>query len=181
MLVSGMVMHRVEGVDPHQDTLNKIAALGPVHGDVLDTATGLGYTAIQAARTARRVVTVEIDPASIEIARQNPWSQDLFGDACIELIIGHVWDVVEEMNDTMFSAIIHDPPTFSLAGDLYSGDFYREMYRVLKRNGRLFHYLGDPDSKSVQQVQRGVMRRLAEAGFARVERKPRAFGVVAYK
>jgi predicted methyltransferase len=77
--------------------------------------------------------------------------------------------------------IIHDPPMFSLAGDLYSLGFYRQAFRVLKNNGRMFHYAGDPQSKSGARVTAGVMRRLQEAGFRRVVRAPRAFGVVAYK
>ncbi len=181
MLVSGMVMHRIEGIDPHQDTLNKIRAASPVVGRVLDTATGLGYTAIEAAKTAEHVDTVEIDPASLEIARKNPWSQDLFDNPKITQHIDHVWDFVEEMDGETFSLVIHDPPTFKFAGELYSGEFYQELYRVLRRKGRLFHYIGDPESKTVQRVQRGVMKRLQEAGFGRVVRKPHAFGVVAYK
>ncbi len=180
MLVAGMVMHRIEGIDPHRDTLNKIGAIAPVVGWVLDTATGLGYTAIEAARTAEHVVTVEIDPASLEIARLNPWSQPLFDHSKIEQIVGDVWDVVEGAEDATFSRVIHDPPTFSLAGDLYSADFYAELHRVLRRRGRLFHYVGDPASKSVQRVQHGVIERLKKAGFSRVVAAPRAFGVVAY-
>ncbi len=52
MLVSGITMHRIVDCDPHQDTLNKIKAAGKIYGDVLDTTMGLGYTAIQAAKTA---------------------------------------------------------------------------------------------------------------------------------
>jgi predicted methyltransferase len=181
MLVSGLTMHRIVGTDPYTDTLNKIAAARPVVGEVLDTATGLGYTAIEAAKTAQRVITVELDPTSIEIARQNPWSQALFDNPSIEQVIGHAWDVAEDAADETFSCIIHDPPAFSLAGDLYAGDFYAELYRILKRGGRLFHYIGDPDSRTVQRTQRGVMRRLQEAGFSRVVNKARAFGVTAYK
>ncbi len=70
---------------------------------------------------------------------------------------------------------------FSLAGDLYSGEFYRDLYRLLKRRGRLFHYIGDLESRSGRNVVKGVVRRLGEAGFARIVRKPGAFGVVAYK
>ncbi len=92
-----------------------------------------------------------------------------------------MWDVVEDTPDETFSTIIHDPPAFSMGGDLYSGDFYAELYRVLRRRGRLFHYIGDPSSKTVARTQRGVIRRLKEAGFSRVANKPRAFGVTAVK
>ena len=67
----------------------------------------------------------------------------------------------------------------ALGGELYSGAFYRELRRVLSRNGRLFHYIGDPDSAYGRNTTRGVMRRLQEAGFTRITRRPEAFGVVA--
>src|SRR5262245_18816196 len=69
MLVAGFPMHRIKGIDPYEDTRRKIAAVAPLTGDVLDTATGLGYTAIEAANTASRVVTIELDPAGLEVAR----------------------------------------------------------------------------------------------------------------
>jgi uncharacterized protein len=181
MLVSGIPMHRIKDVDPEQDTKNKIKTIAPVTGRVLDTATGLGYTAIMAAQKAEQVVTIELDPTVLEIARLNPWSQELFSRPNIEQRLGDASDVIETLADDSFSRIIHDPPTFSLAGQLYSLIFYRELRRVLKRKGRLFHYVGDPRSKSGSAITRGVVRRLGEAGFERVVAKPRAFGVVAYK
>ncbi|NDJ54236.1 MAG: methyltransferase [Chloroflexi bacterium] len=179
-LVSGTPMHRIKNTDPLRDTLAKIKAARPT-GQVLDTATGLGYTAIEAAKLAEQVTTVELDPAALEICRLNPWSQDLFDNPKISLLVGDVFDVVEEADSSRFSTIIHDPPVFSLAGDLYSTDFYRELYRVLTHRGRLFHYIGDPDSKSGQGVTRGVIKRLGEAGFERIKRRPEAFGVLAFK
>src|SRR5258708_28232833 len=59
MLIAGFVMHRIKDIDPHEDTLRKIAAIAPVVGRVLDTATGLGYTAIEAPKTAEQVFTSE--------------------------------------------------------------------------------------------------------------------------
>jgi hypothetical protein len=85
------------------------------------------------------------------------------------------------LQDGSFSRIIHDPPWFSLAGELYSGEFYRHLNRVLGRKGRLFHYIGDLSSRSGRNVVKGVTRRLQESGFSRVVRKPGAFGVVAFK
>ena len=37
------------------------------------------------------------------------------------------------------------------------------------------------ETRSGRNVTRGVMRRLREAGFSRIVRRPRAFGVVAFK
>jgi len=181
MLISGIPMHRIKDTNPHQDTLNKIKAIAPVKGDVLDTTTGLGYTAIEAAKTARLVITIEIDPIAQEIARLNPWSRALFNNPKITQVIGDAFDEIEQFDAESFSTILHDPPMFSLAGDLYSLAFYQQAFRVLKPNGRIFHYIGDPQSKSGARVTAGVIRRLQEAGFKRVIRAPRAFGVVAHK
>jgi predicted methyltransferase len=181
MLIAGFTMHRIVDIDPMQDTLKKIATIAPIVGSVLDTATGLGYTAIEAAKTAEQVITIELDPGAQEIARLNPWSRDLFNNPKIRQVMGDAFEVVATFDDNSFERIIHDPPVFSLAGELYSGIFYRQLYRVLKRGGRLFHYIGNLESKSSGMVTKGALKRLQEAGFTRVVRKPEAFGVVAYK
>lgn len=180
MLISGLPMHRIKGTDPYRDTQEKIRAARPA-GRVLDTAMGLGYTAIQAAALADSVLTIELDPTVEEICRLNPWSRALFDNPKIERRIGDAFDVVETLERGQFNRVIHDPPMFSLAGHLYAQDFYAELYRVLTDRGRLFHYIGDLKSKSGAGVARGVRQRLVAAGFQRVEDRPRAFGVVAYK
>jgi predicted methyltransferase len=181
MLIAGFVMHRIKEIDPWQHAQRMIAALAPVSGFVLDTATGLGYTAILAAREASGVTTIELDPGVQAIAQLNPWSQELFANPKITQVMGDAYEVVPTFADESFSRIMHDPPTFKLAGELYSGAFYRELYRILKRGGRLFHYIGDPNSKASSSVTRGVVRRLQEVGFSRVVRRAEAYGVLAYK
>jgi predicted methyltransferase len=181
LLVSGIPMHRVKGTDPHRDTLSKIRTVAPVTGRVLDTCTGLGYTAIEAAKTADQVVTIELDPAVLEVARLNPWSRALFEHPRIEQVVGDSFEAIQDLEDESFSRIVHDPPMFSLAGELYSGAFYRHLYRVMRPRGRLFHYVGDLNSRSGRNVVKGVARRLQESGFTRIVRRPEAFGVVAYR
>lgn len=179
MLISGIPMHRVQDTDPHADTLAKIRAAGPLTGDVLDTCTGLGYTALEAARTARRVITLELDPTVYTIIRQNPWSARFFDAPNIRTRTGDSAELIGEFAGASFDVIIHDPPMFNLAGELYGLDFYRECRRVLRARGRLFHYIGNPESKSGATVTRGVVRRLQEAGFRRITPHPEAFGVTA--
>src|SRR5205823_5246081 len=140
----------IVGIDPSEDTRRKIAAAGPPRGRVLDTCTGLGYTAIAAARTADNVVTVELDPTALEIARLNPWSRGLFDNPRITQVLGDSGERVGEFPDGSFSLVMHDPPTFSLAGDLYAGAFYRQLFRVLAPGGRLFHYIGQVEGKKSQ-------------------------------
>ena len=181
MLLSGIPMHRIKGIDPHEDTLRKMRTIAPITGRVLDTATGLGYTAIEAARTAAEVVTFELDPTVLEVARRNPWSQELFSNPKIRQIIGDSFEELPKLPGESFSRIFHDPPTFKLAGDLYSGAFYQQLFRVLRRSGRLYHYIGDLESTSGRVVAKGVVKRLQEAGFSQVIRRPEAFGLVASK
>ena len=181
MLVAGFPMHRIKGTDPYQDTLSKIKAIAPIKGTVLDTTMGLGYTAVQAAKTAVHVTTIELDPTVVDICRYNPWSQGLFNLTNLTRLIGSAYDHVATFATDQFTIIIHDPPTFRLAGDLYSADFYRQLHRILKPKGRLFHYIGDPQSKLGSRVTKGVVQRLKEAGFRRVVPRPRAYGVTAYK
>lgn len=181
MLISGLPMHRIKDTDPRRDTLAKIKTVSPLGGNVLDTAMGLGYTAIEAARTADAVTTIELDPTVVEVCRLNPWSRDLFENPRISRHIGDAFDVIETLPDAAFQRVIHDPPMFSLAGHLYGEDFYRELHRVLSSRGRLFHYIGDLQSRSGAGVARGVRQRLVAAGFKRVADRPRAFGLVAYK
>lgn len=180
MLLSGTPMHRIKDTNPVDDTRSKIKAMQPV-GFVLDTSTGLGYTAIQSAQTAQHVITIELDPVVIELCKLNPWSSMLFDHPRISLIIGDSYELVQSFPDQTFTRVLHDPPTFSLAGDLYSGLFYAQVYRILKPNGRLFHYIGDLESHSGRRVSKGVMKRLSTVGFRRIISRPEAFGIIAYK
>jgi hypothetical protein len=181
MLISGTLMHRIKDTDPRSAASAMVAAIAPIRGAILDTATGLGYTAIEEAKTADSVVTIELDPAAQNMARANPWSRALFDNAKITQKIGDSSEVIREFGDAAFSCILHDPPVLSMAGDLYSGEFYRQAFRVLKPKGRMFHYIGDPHSPSGALVTKGVIRRLGEAGFTNVVPRPEAFGVVALK
>lgn len=173
-------MHRIKNTDPMQDTRAKIRAADP-RGALLDTSMGLGYTAIELAKRAQRVITLELDPAVVEVAGRNPWSRELFTRPNLERRLGDSIELIDDFDDELFDRILHDPPTLALAGDLYSGAYYRELYRLLKRGGRLFHYIGDLASPSGQRTSRGVIERLGAAGFRNVTKRPEAFGVIGFK
>lgn len=115
-VVAGFPMHRIQDIDPLDDTRRKLEAAGPLRGEVLDTATGLGYTAIHAARSAASVVTLEVDPAAIDLARSNPWSEELFSDPKVSQRIGDAAELVARLGTGRFSAVIHDPPRSSWPG-----------------------------------------------------------------
>ena len=181
MLISGFLMHRIKGTDPFQDTQEKIKAIKPIFGRTLDTATGLGYTAIEASKTANHVTTIEVDPAAQEIASQNPWSKELFNNDKIKQLIGDSFHIIKEFEDSSFSCVMHDPPAFNLAGQLYSLEFYNQLFRVMDKKGKLFHYIGNPKSPSGSKHTRGVIDRLRKAGFSKIVKRPSAFGLLVYK
>lgn len=181
-LVSGMLMHRIKNTNPIEHIKSMVQTIQPLENtQVLDTATGLGYAAIIIAKQAKSVITVEVDPAAMKIARLNPWSKELFQNSNITQIIGDVLEEIKQFKDGEFDRIIHDPPTFKIAGELYSREFYGELFRVLKKGGKLFHYIGDPDSKHGNFVTGGAIKRLKEVGFYKVDKIPEAFGVLCVK
>ena len=180
-LIAGFPMHRFgKGVDPRDDTNRKMRALGRLrHGHkVLDICTGLGYTAICASAGGADVTTIELDAAMQRMCRLNPWSAPLFGGDITQLI-GDATELVAEFSDNSFDRIIHDPPTFALAGNLYSREFYTQLNRILTANGKLYHYVGDPDSRAAGKHFQGILRRLQEAGFEGAATDYDAHGVVA--
>lgn len=181
--ISGILMHRIKDTDPRADAASKIAAIAPVRGRVLETCCGLGYSAIHAAETSESVTVFEIDPNVVDMARLNPYSSPLFDEGSgIELRNENVAEAITGLPDAAFDFIIHDPPTLAVAGDLYGDAFYRQLFRVLRPRGRLFHYTGDPGSRTRGQDLPGRVRdRLSAIGFQRVRREPDALGVSARK
>lgn len=181
LLIAGFTMHRFRDTSPTAGAALMVRALSPVRGRLLDTATGLGYAAIEAAKYAQQVVTVELEPMARLMARANPWSDELFDNPKIDTRMGDSAELIRTLETGSFSAVLHDPPAVNLAGELYAEAFYAEVWRVLGRGGRFFHYIGDPNSASGARTTKGVVRRLQSAGFGRVAQKTEAFGVLAVK
>ncbi|HLC50117.1 MAG TPA: SAM-dependent methyltransferase [Candidatus Nanoarchaeia archaeon] len=178
--ISGIRMHVTKSMTPMQDTEKKIESIMPVNGFVLDTCMGLGYTAILASKTAEFVFTCEKDANIIEVAMHNPWSKELFNNKKISVINTSVFEQIKIFKSGMFDTVIHDPPRLTLATELYSLDFYKEVFRVLKNNGKLYHYTGNPGGKNRNvDLAANVMLRLRKAGFSNIKRAH--FGVVAVK
>ena len=169
--ISGIRMHVTKDMTPMQDTNRKIESIAPIHGYILDTCMGLGYTAIAASKSADFVITCERDENVLEIAKYNPWSKELFYNKKISILKTNILDEIKVFKSSMFDFIIHDPPRLSLASELYSLDFYKQIFRVLKNNGRLYHYTGNPGSKNRKiNLVGNVSKRLKQAGFKNVEK-----------
>ena len=177
--IDGVRMHRTSGTSPDQDTGTKLDVLELDGGRALDTCMGLGYTAIESARRgAELVVTVELEPQVVRIALMNPWSAPLFTDEAIHKVIGDTYTVASILPESFFDYVIHDPPRHDHAGHLYGLDYYRRLHRLMAPGGRMFHYTGEPRSRyRGVNLQRGVSRRLREAGFSATRYHPEVMGV----
>lgn len=180
--ISGVKMHISKGTDPFASA-SEMAQQAVRQGDkVLDCCSGLGYAAIAAHRLgASSVLSIELSPEVMGLRAQSPWSKDLSLEGILQRQ-GNSFELISTMPASSFDSVIHDPPRFSLAGELYSEEFYREIYRVLRRDGRLFHYTGNPHViKKGSSFVDGVIRRLKKAGFKRVVKVEHLMGVSAQK
>lgn len=180
--ISGVKMHISKGTDPFTSA-SEMAQQAVRKGDkVLDCCSGLGYAAIAAHRLgASEVLSIELSPAVMGLRAQNPWSNDL-EQAGIVQRQGSSYELISTLPAASFDSVIHDPPRFSLAGELYSEEFYREIFRVLRRDGRLFHYTGNPHVvKKGSSFVDGVIHRLKAAGFKNVQKVEHLMGVSAQK
>lgn len=188
LVLGGFTMHRISGdANPTLDTQSKLQSVR-IHPNsrILDTCCGLGYTAIGAARLVNKdlgghVTTIEYDSASIEMCSFNPWSQQLFDNSLpIKLLEGDSCEYIAGFDDRIFDVVIHDPPARALTRtDLYGQKFYSNLKRILRPNGQLFHYIGNPASKESGKLYSGIIERLGEAGFVRITKVPNAFGLIA--
>ncbi len=181
--INGIHMHRIKDIDPWSDAYQKVRVLGVKRGErILDTCMGLGYTAIHSLRRgAGELYTFEIDENVLWIAEHNPWSRKL-GDPRVRIVKGDIVELIKKIPDEYFNKIIHDPPRYSpRTGDLYGEEFYRELYRVLRPGGRLFHYTGEPRRHGSPSIVKGVGERLRRAGFYQVRFIPSVQGYIAVK
>ncbi len=181
LINGGSVMHAVSVSKPTEEAESKVKTLGKISGNILDCCFGLGYTAIELMKHgAASVHTYELSSGVIEIAKANPWSQKAFTNKRILIDNADVAEAVKGIEDGCFDAVLHDPPNVKIEGNLYSRSFYGQLYRVLRRGGALYHFVGGGRTPREYKIDytRGVISRLSEAGF-RVHKSYR--GVLAVK
>lgn len=176
--IGSVPMHRVNS--PRQDTIDKIAFLEPI-GLVLDTCMGLGYTAILASKQAKEVITFEKDKNVYDLTKINPLSRELFCSKNIEIIQKDIVKSVEDFNSNYFDCIIHDPPTFKLAPELFSQLFYSELYRILKKNGKIFHYTPLYKISHGYDFPSKIKKNLSKTGFKAINFSFQKGGIVCKK
>lgn len=166
--IDGIKMLPTSRESPLDDARRKVALVQPQGKTVLDTCGGLGYFAaccLDAGVAGIR--SFEKNEDVLWLRRLNPWSPDPDeSGGRLQLAHGDVSQAIASLPDAGFDALLHDPPRFGIAGELYSQAFYGQLARVLKRGGRMFHYTGSPNKlTSGRDVPREVAKRLEKAGF----------------
>lgn len=163
--IDGIKMLPTAHVSPFEDAEDKVGFVRSRGRRVLDCCGGLGYFAHWCLiEGAVEVVSYEKSEAVLWLRSLNPWSPR--GDSRLKLIHGDIAERIVDLPDKSFDAILHDPPRFGTAGELYSQEFYDHLARVLTRDGLLFHYTGTPNKiTSGRDVPREVRRRLEKSGF----------------
>jgi predicted methyltransferase len=165
-------------ISPYEDARQKVSWIQPRGKVILDTCGGLGYYAAWCLREGvAKVLSYEKNPGVVWLRSLNPWSPQPGG--ALQLTQGDITAHIGQIAAASVAAILHDPPRFGIAGELYSLAFYAELARVLGRKGRLFHYTGSPNKlTSGRDVPREVANRLRQAGF---DAELRGDGVLATK
>ena len=176
--IDGIKMLPTAHVSPYTDAERKVGLIQPRGKVILDTCGGLGYFAAWCLqRQATQVLSYEKAADVIWLRSLNPWSPEV-GDG-LTLTHGDIAEQIIQLRDGSIDAILHDPPRFGIAGELYAQVFYDQLARVLKRKGKLFHYTGTPNKlTSGRDVPHEVMKRLQRAGFVA---KANGDGILAVK
>ena len=170
--IDGIKMLPTAKLSPYADAERKVGLIAPRGKIVLDTCGGLGYFVAWCLRGgAARVLSFEKHAGVLWLRSLNPWSPDSPWQPrpgpALQLTQGDIAQEIRTLPDRSVDAILHDPPRFAIAGELYSQVFYDQLARVLRPGGALFHYTGAPNSKSRgRDLAREVIARLRHAGFA---------------
>lgn len=163
--IDGIKMLPTAQISPYVDAGRKVALIEPRGKIVLDCCGGLGYFAAWCLQGgADKIISYEKNPDVIWLRGLNPWSP--LAEGPLTLSNDDISQQIATIATASVDAILHDPPRFGIAGELYSQTFYDHLARVIKRKGRLFHYTGTPNRlTSGRDVPKEVAKRLEKAGF----------------
>ncbi|MFH1668322.1 MAG: MnmC family methyltransferase [Candidatus Woesearchaeota archaeon] len=163
---------------------------------VLDVCFGLGYNTAAAVDkfTGSKIVVVGLEsyqgiideivnlceageyPFQCEYAMQTVAKTGRYSDENVDvkLVMGDARDTIKELKDETFDVVFHDPFSPQKCPELWTEEFFKEEYRVMKKGGKLATY----------SCARIVRDNLKAAGFTVSDTKPvgrRAPGTMALK
>ncbi|MBI3561751.1 MAG: SAM-dependent methyltransferase [Gammaproteobacteria bacterium] len=164
--IDGIKMLPTAQVSPYADAERKVGLIQPRGKVILDTCGGLGYFAAWCLQgRAKQIFSYEKNADVLWLRSLNPWSPPQ--DPVLSLTHGDITEQIRSLAQGSVDAILHDPPRFGIAGELYSQVFYDQLARVLVYKGKLFHYTGSPNKlRGGRDLSNEVAKRLRKAGFS---------------
>ncbi|VVB80376.1 Polyamine aminopropyltransferase [uncultured archaeon] len=172
---------QISGTSMHKQSFIERIEKDKLFGRILDSGTGLGYTAIAASKTASKIITIEIDEMVREIQKINPYSQELFDNKRVELVHGDLVEEIKKFRNMEFNFIILDGGTPRSSGEFFSQENYNQAFRVLKFGGRLYHYVPNYHTNRGVDFAARISSYLKKAGFKKVVRDEEGSYLVAWK
>ncbi len=151
---------------------------------VLDLCFGLGYNTAAALDkfTGSRMTVVGLEsyqgivdeiinlcdsgeyPFQCEYAMEHVAREGRYSDktVSVELKMGDARETIKELKDSSFDVVFHDPFSPQKCPELWTEEFFKEVYRVMKKGGKLATY----------SCARVVRDNLKAAGFEVTDTKP---------
>ena len=137
---------------------------------VLEICTGAGYKTILLAEKAKSVVSIEKSEEVLELMKFNPYTKELLKNSTVKIVNKNAALYVKKSKEK-FTKILHDPPTFKFAPELYTVEFYKDLYGLAEDNALLFHYTGNPGNKfRGKDLASATIERAISAGWKLIKK-----------
>jgi len=141
---------------------------------ILDICFGIGYNSLMAIHKTKEldIIGIEKDEnilqKTLEVEVPEKLQKDyefikaaveqgelIINDLRINLIVGDALDIIENLEDNQFDAVFLDPFSPKKNPELWTENFFKQIYRVMKKGAKLATY----------SCARAVRDNLQKAGF----------------
>jgi len=165
-----MNVSKDKGIDGYNESV--IGNLGIKKSDiVLEVCTGAGYKTLLLSEKAENVVSVEKSKEVLELMKYNPYVCGLLKKKNVKIINDDATSYVKTVKEK-FTKILHDPPTFKFAPELYTVEFYGDLYGLAEQGCILFHYTGNPGTKfRGKDIVGATIERTKQAGWKLIKKE----------
>lgn len=134
----------------HESLVHPVLLTHPFPKKVLIIGGGEGATLREVLKhnCVEKAIMVDIDGELVEFAKKylDVMHQNSFNDSRAEIIIMDGREYVAKQPNSLFDAVIidlTDPYSSEIAKSLYSREFYKEIYRILKDDGIMVTQAGN--------------------------------------
>ncbi|MDD4983522.1 MAG: rRNA adenine N-6-methyltransferase family protein [Candidatus ainarchaeum sp.] len=157
------------GIDAYNENVMDSLEVS-TYDDVLEICTGAGYKTLLLAEKAKNVVSIEKSKEVLELMTYNPYTKELLKKENVKIITDDATNYAKKSKEK-FTKILHDPPTFKFAPELYTKEFYADLYGLAEEGCILFHYTGNPGNKfRGKDLTSATIERAKQAGWKLMKR-----------